>query len=102
MTFSLTHPPEYSIIICWLAVFPPIFFHLAGCGWLLLFEKTVHPWRHLGKERESHCWGKLQGTKRGIEAEPTFWDQGGTELEVDAVQQHSSNQEQVTRGDEEV
>ena len=54
---------------------PPLLFHLAGCGWLLLFEKTVHPWRQLGKERESHCWGKLQGTRRGIEAEPTLWDQ---------------------------
>merc|ERR1712210_246873 len=74
-------------------MFPSLFFHLAGCGFLLLFEKTVHPWRHLGKERESHCLGKLQGTKRGIEAEPTFWDQGGRELEVDAEQQHSSNQE---------
>ena len=51
--------------------FPSLFFYLAGCGFLLLFEKTVHPWRHLGKERESHCWGKLQGTK----AEQTFWDQ---------------------------
>ena len=73
--FSLTHPSKYSIISCWLAVFPPILFHLAGWGLVYLFEKTVHPWRHLGKERESHCWGKLQGTKRGIEAEPTFWDQ---------------------------
>ena len=54
---------------------PSLFLHLAGCGFLLLFEKTVHPWRHLGKERESHCWGKLQGTKRGTKAEPTFWDQ---------------------------
>ena len=49
--------------------------HLAGCGFLLLFEKTLHPWRQLGKERESHCWGKLQGTKQGIVAEPTIWDQ---------------------------
>ena len=56
---------------------PSLLFHLAGCGWLLLFEKTVHPWRHLGKEREEGhcCGGKLQGTKRGIEAEPTIWDQ---------------------------
>ena len=46
-----------------------------GCGFLLLFEKTVHPWRQLGKERESNCWGKIQGTKKGIVAEPTVWDQ---------------------------
>ena len=71
MTFSWSHPSKYSIIICWLAVFPPILFHLAGWGLVYLFEKTVHPWRDLGKERESHCWGKLQGTK----AEQTFWDQ---------------------------
>jgi len=84
--------------------FPSLFFYLAGCGLLLLFEKTVHPWRHLGKERESHFWGKLQGTKRGIEAEPTVWDQEGRELEDvdDEQQQHSlSNQEQVNKAFEE-
>ena len=53
----------------------PVLLYLIGCGLLLLFEKTVHPWRDLGKERERHCWGKLQGTKRGIEVEPTIWDQ---------------------------
>ena len=49
--------------------------HLVGCGLLLLFEKTLHPWRQLGKERERRCWGKLQGSKRGIEVEPTIWEQ---------------------------
>ena len=49
--------------------------HLVGCGLLLLFEKTLHPWRQLGKERERQCWGKLQGSKRGIEVEPTIWEQ---------------------------
>ena len=58
-----------------LLILPPLFLHLAGCGLLLLFEKTVRPWRDLGKERERHCWGKLQGTKRGIQAEQTIWDQ---------------------------
>ena len=52
-----------------------IILHLMGCGFLLLFEKTIHPWRHLGKERESHCWGKLQGTQKGIVAELTVWNQ---------------------------
>ena len=52
-----------------------IILHLMGCGFLLLFEKTAHPWAQLGKERESHCWGKLQGTQKGIVAEPTVWDQ---------------------------
>ena len=66
-------PDEAPDIV--VSMLPSIFFYLAGCGLLLLFEKTVHPWRHLGKERERLCWGKLQGTKRGIEAEPTIWDQ---------------------------
>ena len=52
-----------------------LFLYLVGCGLLFYFEKSVHPWRDLGKERESHCWGKLQGTKRGIEAELTLWEQ---------------------------
>ena len=56
-------------------ILPPLLLHLAGCGLMLLFEKTVHPWRDLGKERERHCWGKLQGTKRGIQTEPTIWEQ---------------------------
>ena len=53
----------------------PLVLHMAGCRLLLDFETSVHPWRHLGKERERHCWGKLQGTKRGIEVEPTIWVQ---------------------------
>ena len=53
----------------------PLLLHLVGCGLLLLFEKTLHPWRQLGKERERRCWGKLQGSKRGIEVEPTVWEQ---------------------------
>ena len=56
-------------------ILPPLVFHLAGCGLLLLFEKPVHPWRHLGNDRERHCWGKLEGTNRRIKAEPTIWDQ---------------------------
>ena len=64
-----------KVILFLIVMIPSFLFHLAGCGLLLLFEKTVHPWRHLGKERESHCWGKLQGTKRGIEAELTLWEQ---------------------------
>ena len=91
-----------------------IILHLMGCGFLLLFEKTIHPWRQLGKERESHCWGKLQGTKRGIEAEPTLWDQvnlssshfkcslslsqeGKEQKEVDDEQQQHSYSNQVAR-----
>ena len=62
-------------------ILPPLFLHLAGCGLMLLFEKTVHPWRDLGKERERHCWGKLQGTARGIKAEPTLWEEVSVTLD---------------------
>ena len=66
-------------ILSWsnVAFYFSLFLYLAGFGFLLLFEKAAHPWRHLGKERQSHCWGKLQGTKKGIETEPTVWDQVG-------------------------
>ena len=72
---------------------------LAGCGWLLLFEKTVHPWRQLGKERERHCWGKLQGTKKGIETEPTILDQVSFSCYKPLNSVHF--QEEVTMGEEE-
>ena len=53
-----------------------LFLYLLGCRLLLFFEKSVHPWRLLGRERErQHLFGKLQGTKRGIETEPTLWEQ---------------------------
>ena len=47
----------------------PLILHLAGCGLLLLFYKTSHPWRQLGRERDRLCWGKLQGSKRGLQEE---------------------------------
>ena len=58
-----------------IAVLPSITLHLVGCAFLRLFDKTVHPWRHLGEERQRRRWGRLQGTKKGIEAEQTIWDQ---------------------------
>merc|ERR1712012_1206329 len=85
----------------------PIFLHLCGCGFLFLFEKTAHPWRHLGKERESHCWGKLQGTRKGIEAESTIWDQENTTAsssglipEVNRHQRQPEEQEEENNADE--
>ena len=68
-------PVRVDIIEFCIFVLLPLLLHLVGCCLLLLFEKTVHPWRQLGKERERHCWGKLQGSKREIEAEPTLWEQ---------------------------
>ena len=54
----------------------PLPLFLIGCGLLRLFDMAVHPWRQLGKEREEEpCWGKLKGSMRGIEAEPTLWEQ---------------------------
>ena len=58
-----------------LQVLPAALSYLVGCGLLLLFYKTVHSWRHLGKERERHCFGKLGGTKRGLVVETSFWTQ---------------------------
>ena len=52
-----------------------ILFHIAGCGLLLAFESTVHPWGNLDPERELGFWGQLSGSKKGVEAEPTIWDQ---------------------------
>ena len=52
-----------------------ILFHLAGCALLLAFESTVHPWGNLDPERELGFWGQLSGSKKGVEAEPTIWDQ---------------------------
>ena len=54
---------------------PPVLLHLAGAGLLLLFYKTCHPWRGLGRERERRCWGKLQGTRRGEQEEIPYWEQ---------------------------
>ena len=53
-----------------------IMLHLAGCGFLFLFEAKVQPWRQPNKKKESHCccWGKLLGTDEEIVAEPTVWD----------------------------
>ena len=71
---QLEHPAWLSEN--WLYTFellvPSPFFYLAGIGLLFFFEKSVHPWRQLGKERERQCWGKLQGTTKGIEADPAF------------------------------
>ena len=55
-----------------LHVLPASLSFAIGCGLLLIFYKTVHPWRHLGKEREMHCSGKLGGSKTGIVVETSF------------------------------
>ena len=58
-----------------ITVLPSITLHLVGCAFLRFFDKTVHPWRNLSEERQRRRWGRLQGTKKGIVAEPTIWDQ---------------------------
>ena len=56
-------------------VLPATLSFAMGCGLLLLFYKTVHPWRHLGKERERHFFGKLGGSTTGIVVETSFCTQ---------------------------
>ena len=58
-----------------LQVLPAALSYSVGCGLLLLFYKTVHSWRHLGKERERTRFGKLGGTKRGLVVDTSFWTQ---------------------------
>ena len=53
---------------------PSLLCQVAGAGLLLLYYKTSHPWRALGKERERRCWGKQQGTRRGLQVEKPYWE----------------------------
>ena len=55
---------------------PSLICHLAGSVFLLLQYKLVHPWRQLGKKREANVWGKLGGTKRGLDVEMSPWKSG--------------------------
>ena len=52
---------------------PSLLCHLVGSILLLLQYKLVHPWRQLGREREANLWGKLGGTKRGMNEEMSHW-----------------------------
>ena len=52
---------------------PSLLCHLAGSLLLLLQYKLVHPSRHLGREREAHLWGKLGGSKKGLDVEMSNW-----------------------------
>ena len=52
---------------------PSLLCHLVGSFLLLLQYKLVHPWRQLGREREANLWGKLGGTKRGMNEEMSHW-----------------------------
>ena len=54
---------------------PPLVLHLIGAGLLMVFYKTMHPWRQLGRKRERSGWGKLEGSKRGVQEEIPYWDQ---------------------------
>ena len=57
---------------------PSLLCHLVGSVFMLLQYKLVHPWRQLGKKREANFWGKLGGSKRGLEVEMSPWKSGGT------------------------
>ena len=52
---------------------PSLLCHLVGSLLLLLQYKLVHPWRQLGREREANLWGKLGGTKQGLDEEACHW-----------------------------
>ena len=52
---------------------PSLLCHLVGSVFMLLQYKLVHPWRQLGKRREANLWGKLGGTKRGLDVEMSPW-----------------------------
>ena len=74
IALAITAGANGALVVLYVML-PSLFLHLAGCGWLLLYKRMVHPWRHLGEERKSQCWGKLKGTRKGIQTEPNFWDQ---------------------------
>ena len=52
---------------------PSLLCHLVGSFLLLLQYKLVHPWRRLGREREANLWGRLGGTKQGLDVEMPHW-----------------------------
>ena len=56
---------------------PSFVLHLMGCCLLLTYYKLNHPWRHLGKEREGHCCGKLGDQGIPIQCERPFWEEEG-------------------------
>ena len=52
---------------------PSLLCHLAGSLLLLLQYKLAHPSRHLGRAREANLWGKLGGSKKGLDVEMSHW-----------------------------
>ena len=52
---------------------PSLLCHVAGSLLLLLQYKLVHPSRHLGRAREANLWGKLGGSKKGLDVEMSQW-----------------------------
>ena len=63
---------------------PSLLCQVAGAGLLLLYYRTSHPWRALGREREARCWGRLQGTRRGVQVETPYWEQANMEVKEPA------------------
>ena len=54
---------------------PALVCHLLGCGALLLYYKTTHPWRELGGERERHCCGKVGAPGVPLHSERPYWEE---------------------------
>ena len=63
---------------------PSLLCQVAGAGLLLLYYRTSHPWRALGREREARCWGRLQGTRQGVQVETPYWEQANMEVKEPA------------------
>ena len=54
---------------------PSLLCYTLGCGVLLLYYKTSHPWRDLGEEREQHCCGKIGSYGVPLRTEKPVWQE---------------------------
>ena len=54
---------------------PSLLCYILGCGVLLLYYKTSHPWRDLGEEREQHCCGKIGSYGVPLRTEKPVWQE---------------------------
>ena len=50
-------------------VLPSLLCHLAGCAFLFLHYKALHPWRNL------YTWQRNQKSRQGLQEEIPAWEQ---------------------------
>ena len=90
---------------------PALLFHIMGCLLLLLYYKTAHTWRELGKERERHCCGKLgdHGSQVLVERGPweTQWEdiygnmqpsQDDSQMDGEAMEMEDQREDEAKTG----